>query len=187
VISPNNFKPGMVIKLAGNLYSVVNYQHVKPGKGPAYFRTKLKDIRSEALIDKTFRAQDKLDKAYLQEKKLTFLYQSQGVYYFMDQESFEEIPIDKKRISEITDCLLENSQVEATLSDGEIIEIKLPIFIELTVKSTEPAVKGNTAKNTPTKKAVLETGAEIEVPLFVKPGDKIKIDTRVKEYVGKAR
>jgi elongation factor P len=166
---------------------VVNYQHVKPGKGPAYYRTTLKNIKDETIVEKSFRSDDKISQAFLEEKRLTYLYKDNKIYYFMDQESFEQIPLNKDKIKNIVDYLTENAEVKASLVNDQIIEIKLPTFIELKVEETFPGVKGNTAKNTTTKKATLETGAKIEVPIFVEIGDKIRIDTRSKRYVGKSR
>ena len=187
MISPNQFKSGIVIKLDGELYSIINYQHVKPGKGPAYYRTKLKSIKNETTIERTFRSNDKINEVFLDEKKLTYLYNNHDIYYFMDQDTYEQLPINKKKISNIVDYLAENTEVMAILSEGEIIEIKLPTFVELSIKHTEPGAKGDTAKSTATKSATLETGTRIQVPIFINKGAKIKIDTRSKQYVGKAK
>jgi len=175
----------MTIKLDGKLYSIISYQHVKPGKGPAYYRTKLKSLKDNTISERTFRAVDKVEKVLLDEKKLIYLYNHEDMYYFMDQETFEQLPVNKSQITNVIDYLKEDTEVIAVFFEGKIIDIRLPTFIELSVKYTEPGIRGDTAKSTTTKLAYLETGAKIQVPIFINKGDKIRIDTRSKQYAGK--
>jgi len=186
VISPNQFKSGMIIKLDGKLYSIIGYQHVKPGKGPAYYRTKLKSLKDNTISERTFRAVDKIEKVLLDERKLIYLYNHGDMYYFMDQQTFEQLPVNKNKIINLIDYLKEDTEVIGIFSNGKIIDIKMPTFIELLVEYTEPGIRGDTAKSTTTKLAHLETGAKIQVPIFINKGDKIRIDTRSKQYAGKA-
>lgn len=187
MISPTQFKSGIVIKVDDKLYSIISYQHVKPGKGPAYYRTKLKSVESDAIIEKTFRSEQKVKKAFLEEKKLTYLYKHDNLYHFMDQTTYEQLAINKSVCEDIIDYLKDGTEVIALTVDGKMIQVSLPNFIELKVKYTEPGFKGNTAKSTSGKMAILETGAKIQVPLFINEGDEVKLDTRTKEYVSKAK
>jgi elongation factor P len=184
MIGTNQFKNGMTIILNGGIYSIVNFQHVKPGKGGAFVRTKLKNIKSESLIDKTFRAGEKVEQAYLEEKKMQFLYRHGGFYHFMDQQHFEEMALSKEQLSNKVRFLKENMVLSIAVCNGKIVDINLPNFVELEIKHTEPGLRANTVKAA-TKQAALETGAQIEVPLFVNKGDVIKIDTRSGRYVSR--
>ncbi len=187
MISPTQFKAGIVIKVDNKLFSITSYQHVKPGKGPAYYRTKLKNLKTGVIIEKTLRSDEKIENVFVEEKKLTYLYHDHEIYYFMDQENYEQLPLNKNVCGDILDFLIENTEVTATIAESEIISLNLPNFIELRIKHTEPGAKGDTAKSTSTKTALLENGAEIQVPIFINEGDKIKIDTRIKQYAGKAK
>lgn len=187
MISPTQFKAGMVIKFNNQLYSILSYQHVKPGKGPAYYRTKLKNINDSTIVEQTFRSEEKIDTAYLDEKKMTFLYEEQGILHFMDSQTYEQIAINKKQCSDIIGLLSDGTEVTAVIADGKIIDITLPNFITMRVAYAEPGARGDTVKSSSTKTAELETGARVQVPLFINKGDIIKIDTRKREYVGKAK
>lgn len=182
MISTNQFKSGMAIVVDKEIYQIVEYQHVKPGKGGAFVRTKLKNLRTYKTLDKTFRPDEKFDEAFIEEKKIQYLYNSQDTYHFMDQETYEEVSFEKDKIGDILGLLKENMVVTAVYCKNEILEINLPMFIELKIVSTEPGFKGDTAKNS-FKPATLETGASIQVPLFVNEKDVIKIDTRTISYV----
>ena len=182
MISTNQFKSGMAVVVDGDIYQIVEYQHVKPGKGGAFVRTKLKNLRTNKTLDKTFRPDEKFEEAFIEEKKILYLYNSQDTYHFMDQETYEEISFDKERLGDILDLLKENMVVAAVYCKNELLEINLPMFIELKIVETEPGFKGDTAKNS-FKPATLETGALIQVPLFVNEDDMIKIDTRTHSYV----
>lgn len=185
--SPAQFKSGIVIKVDNKLYSIISYQHTKPGKGPAYFRTKLKNIQNNSIIEKSFRSDEKVEDVFLHEKKLIYLYHDENTYHFMDQSTYEQLSINKKEFHHISDYLKDNTEVTVTFGDGKIIAVNLPNFIELKIKYTEPSIKGNTAKNTITKTAIIETGAKVQVPIFIKEGDKIRLDTRTKQYAGKVK
>ena len=166
----------------GDIYVIVDYQHVKPGKGGAFVRTKLKNLRTKRILDKTFRAEERFQDAFVEEKKAQYLYAGADTYHFMDQQTFEEISIDAERLSGIVNYLKENMEISLLCYQNEILEAKLPMFISLKIEHTEPGIKGDTAKGS-FKPAVLETGATVQVPLFIDTGDVIKIDTRTGEYV----
>ena len=184
MISTNQFKNGMTIMLNGGIYSIVSFQHVKPGKGGAFVRTKLENFKTGNLTDKTFRAGEKFQQAFLEQKKMQFLYRHGQLYYFMDQKSFEQVELSKERLGEKIRFLEENMVFSMAVCDGAIVDINLPNFVELKVKHTGPGHRGNTVKSA-SKTATLETGAQIEVPLFVNTGDTIKIDTRSERYVSR--
>lgn len=187
MISPTQFKTGMVIKYDNKLYTIVSYQHVKPGKGPAYYRTKLKGLDHDAVIENTFRSDEKIETAFIDEKKLTYLYNDGDMYHFMDQESYEQLPLSKEICKDIIDFMTDGTEVTASVANNKIISVSLPNFVDLNVAKAEPGAKGDTAKSTASKNITLETGAEIMVPNFINQGDKIRIDTRTKAYAGKAK
>lgn len=170
--------------LNGQIYTILSFQHVKPGKGGAFVRTKLKDLKSGNLIDKTFRAGEKVEQAFLEEKKMQFLYRQGESFHFMDQESFEELELSQERLGDKVRFLKEDMVLSVAVCSGAIMDINLPTFVELRVKHTEPGVRADTVKS-PAKEAVLETGAKIDVPLFINQGDLIKIDTRTGEYISR--
>lgn len=172
----------MIIELEGKLYSIVEFLHVKPGKGGAFVRTKLKNIQTGAVIDKTFKAGEKCEEVKLEEKKMRYLYHTDDLYYFMDMESFEQEPIRKSALGKALSFLKENLEVTITKHKGKIVGVELPIFVELQVKETAPGVKGDTASGG-SKPAIVETGFSISVPLFINEGDTIKVDTRTGAYV----
>ncbi len=178
----SDFRPGLVIKLDGELASIVDYQHVKPGKGGAFLKTRLKNLKTGQLIEKTFRSGEKIDKAYLEEKKCEYLYRTDDLLYFMDQANFEELVLTDSQVGDAKEYLKENTTVRAVMYEGELIGVELPTFVELEVVNTEPGVRGDTVSRT-TKPAELETGASVQVPLFVNTGDRIKVDTREGKYV----
>jgi len=182
MISANQIKTGMVIKLEGKLYAVVGFTHTKPGKGGAFLRIKMKDISSGQTLERTISTDQKIDNAYVEEKKLTYLYYDAQGWHFMDDENFEEVLLFQDAIEGLKDFLKENSHLDATLYEGRIVALSLPLFVELKITDTQPGFKGDTVK-AGTKPAKLETGAVIQVPLFIDKGDVIKIDTRTGEYV----
>lgn len=184
MISTNQFKNGVSIIVDGDLYIIVEFQHVKPGKGGAFVRTRLKNMRSGNTIERNFRAGEKFEEAFIESKKLQFSYRSANSYHFMDQETFDEIIWDEDQLADIKDFLKENMVITASLYNKKIIDLSLPMFVELQVVEAEPGIKGDTAKAT-LKPVKLETGATVFVPLFVEVGNTIKIDTRRKEYVGR--
>ncbi len=184
MISTDEFKNGIAIKLEGELYAIVEFQHIKPGKGGAFVRTKLRNLKQKTIIDKTFRAGEKVEDAFIEERKLQFLYKSSELYYFLDYETYEEIFISEDELGKGVKFLKDNLEVSGRFCDGKLIGVNLPIFVELKIKYTEPGIKGDSARSN-SKSAVLETEASIQVPLFVKTGDLVKIDTRTGEYVGR--
>lgn len=181
MITTNDLKNGMTVFYDGVLYEVLYFQHVKPGKGGAFVRTKLKNLYTGAIIDKTFRAGEKIEQAILETKKMQYLYKDEH-YIFMDNQTFEQVEIDDIYIGDKKRFLVENLEVTVTFYKGKPISIELPITIETKVIRTEPGVKGDTVSNV-LKPAEIETGAKIQVPLFINEGDIIKIDTRTGQYV----
>lgn len=181
-ISINQLRNGQTLLVDREVYQVIDLQHVKPGKGAAFVRTKLKNLRTEALIERTFKGDERIEEAFIEERKLQFLYSTKDLYSFLDQQTFEEIQLDREKIEEIALFLKEDQGVSAFFYRDQILNISLPNFVELEVKQTEPGIRGDTAKGGE-KPAVLETGLTIQVPLFVNEGDRIKIDTRTTKYV----
>jgi len=184
LISTSDFKRGLTIELNGEIYSIVGFQHVKPGKGGAFVRTKLKNVKTGLVVDKTFRAGEKMEQAIIDRKTMQYLYNDGNNYCFMNKENYEQISISKEQISELVELLKEGNDVEVVFCEGNIIGAELPNFMSLKVIKTMPGVKGNTVSGA-LKPATLETGAIIQVPLFIKEGDIIKIDTREKKYIGR--
>ena len=180
-----DFRNGLVIQLEGALYQIVYFQHVKPGKGGAFVRTKLKNILSGAVIDRTFRAGERVEEVRLERRPLQYLYNSAGIYYFMDLDTFEQHPVGAGTVEAQSKFLTENTVVDALFHEGRILLIELPTFIELEVSETDPGLRGDTATGG-TKPAKLETGAVVQVPLFVNAGDRIRVDTRTEQYLARA-
>lgn len=185
MISTNQFKNGMTIDVDGETYLIVDFQHVKPGKGGAFVRTKLKKVKSGAVVDKTFRAGEKVEQARLTKKQSQYLYNTGSEFIFMDQTTFEQIELNKDKVGSAIEYLKENMQVTLLDIDGEIFGIDLPITVDLAVTQTSPGVKGDTVSGG-TKVAEVETGAKVNVPLFIEIGDVVRIDTRNGLYVTRA-
>jgi len=181
MISTSDFKNGLTIIYDNTLYKILYFQHVKPGKGGAFVRTKLKNLDSGATLDKTFRAGEKMDRAILETKKMQFLYKDEH-YNFMDMANYEQIQLSEDQVSDEKDYFLENMELSVVYHNDRPISIELPIFIEASVVETEPGIKGDTV-GTSFKPAKIETGAKVQVPLFINDGDRIKIDTRTGEYI----
>ncbi|MFH1655542.1 MAG: elongation factor P [Candidatus Omnitrophota bacterium] len=181
-VSITQLKPGLSILINNEIYSVMEYQHVKPGKGGAFVRTRLKNLITGSVIDKTFKSDDKIQDAYIEQKKLRYIYHDGNLYHFMDQDTFEDSIISKEQMGNTIKFLKDNLDVTAFFYKDRLIRIELPTFINLKIKQTEPGVRGDTAKAA-TKPAELETGAVVQVPLFVDVGDVIKVDTRTESYV----
>ena len=182
MITPNQFKTGLTLEYEGGIYVIVDFQPVKPGKGGAFTRTKMRNLRTKKMLDRTFRVEEKLEVAFIEEKKMLYLYSAADTYHFMDQETFEQVTMDVSVLSDIVGYLKENMDVSIISFKKELLEVKLPIFVELVITHTEQGVKGDTSKSS-LKPATVETGATIYVPLFINQGDKIKIDTRTGAYV----
>ena len=182
MISTSDFKRGLTVELNGEICSIVDFQHVKPGKGGAFVRTKLKKLKTGIILDKTFRAGEKMEQAIIDRKTMQYLYNDGNSYCFMDKENYEQVSLSKEQISEIVDLLKEGNDIDIAFCKGELVGAELPNFMSLKIIKTVPGVKGNTVSGA-LKPATLETGAIIQVPLFIKEGDVIKIDTREKKYI----
>lgn len=185
MITAGDFRNGVTFEMDGQVCQVVEFQHVKPGKGAAFVRTKIKNVITGAVTERTFSPTDKFENAYVERREMQYLYADGDLYYFMDMESFEQIPIDSHVLGDSLKFVKEEMMVKILSYKGSVFAIEPPTFVELEITATEPGVRGDTATNT-MKPATLETGAEIKVPLFVNVGDKIKIDTRVGEYLSRA-
>ncbi len=182
MISTAQFKNGMTIEIDGTIYQIVEFQHVKPGKGGAFVRTKLKNYRTGAVIDKTFRAGESVEQARVNRRSMQYLYSDGSGYVFMDTETYDQINIPESALTEEKKYLKENMNVLVAIHEGEALGVELPTAVELEITHTEPGVKGNTASGA-TKPATLETGVVVQVPLFVNVGDIVKVDTRTGEYI----
>ena len=177
-----DFRNGFTFKDNSELFSIIEFQHVKPGKGGAFVRTKLRNVKTKAVIDRTFRAGEKVDEVRLERKPYEYLYNDGTFYVFMDNETYDQIQIGKELIGESVKFLKENSPSEILFYGETPIEVEIPTFMELEVVQTDPGFKGNTAQSA-TKSAILSTGAEINVPLFIEIGNVVKVDTRTGEYM----
>ena len=185
MISVNDFKTGVTIEMDGQAWQVVEFQHVKPGKGAAFVRAKLKNVKTGGSVEKTFRGGEKVPRAHLDKREMQYLYNDGEGYVCMDTENYEQITINAEALGDGVKWLLENMNIHVLLYQGNILGLELPNFVELEVTDTEPGVKGDTATGA-TKNATLETGATVKVPLFINTGDKIRIDTRIGEYLDRA-
>ncbi len=185
MMAASEFRNGVTIEIDNAIFTVIEFQHVKPGKGAAFVRTKLKNITSGGVIEKTFRPTEKVARAHIDRKDMQYLYNDGELYYFMDNETFEQISINAANVGKSLEFVKENDSVKIMSHNGSILGIEPPLSVELEIIDTEPGFKGDTATNS-LKPATLETGAKINVPLFVNVGDVIKIDTRTKEYIGRA-
>ncbi|MFT5222077.1 MAG: elongation factor P [Glaciecola sp.] len=186
MVSTNNLKNGMTLLIDGKLKQVVENQHHKPGKGQAVVRTKLKDVESGKVVDTTFRAGLDVEQAIVERKALQFLYREQDRFVFMDTSTFEQKYVEDDVAGNTADWLLEGETMEVAEYDGRIITVDLPASVELDVTFTEPGLAGDTASGNASKPATLETGVEVQVPLFIKIGEKIKVDTRTGKYLSRA-
>ena len=184
-VSTNQFKNGMHISLDGGVWRIVEFQHVKPGKGGAFVRTKLKSLESGAVVDRTFRAGERFPRVHTEVKNLQYLYDAGDDVVFMDEETFEQLHLPRALVEDALDFLQPSSSVQVLTVDGRPSGIQLPASVELTVTETSPGVRGDTVTNV-TKPATLETGAVVHVPLFVNAGDRIKVDTRERRYISRA-
>ena len=182
MISTNDFHTGLTIELEGDIYTVVDFQHVKPGKGSAFVRSRLKNIRSGAVVEKTFRAGEKVPRALIERKEMEYLYNTGEEYIFMDTESYEQISLSLSQVEDNIKYLRENARLQVLFYQEKIIGVELPHFVELKVAETEPGFKGDTAAGGG-KPAKLETGLVVQVPFFINEGDILKIDTRSGTYI----
>jgi elongation factor P len=185
MITAGDFRNGATFELDGQVFQIVEFQHVKPGKGAAFVRTKLKNVITGATVERTFNPTDKMPKAHIERKDMQYLYNDGDLYYFMDTETFEQLPISKDTIGDTFKFVKENMTVKILSFKGSVFGIEPPTFVELEVIETEPGFKGDTATGA-TKPATLETGAVVKVPLFINQGEIIRIDTRTGEYLERA-
>ena len=185
VIYASDFRNGVTVELDGEVYTIVEFQHVKPGKGAAFVRAKLKNIKSGGAIERTFRPEEKMGRAHIERKDMEYLYNDGDLYYFMDSETYEQIGLTSEQLGDALRFVKENDVVKILSHNGNVFGVEPPLFVELVVTHTEPGAKGNTATNV-MKPATLETGAVIKVPLFINVGDVLKIDTRTGEYLSRA-
>lgn len=182
MISAGDLRKGTTFEMDGNVYTVVDFLHVKPGKGAAFVRAKLRNVIQGGVVDTTFNPTDKLQEAVIERKDMQYLYNDGELYYFMDQETFEQIPLDYDKVQEAIKYLKENMFASIKFYKGSAFSVEAPNFVELEVTQSEPGVKGNTATNA-LKPATVETGAQVMVPFFINEGDVIRIDTRSGEYM----
>ena len=184
MIMAGDFRKGVTVEIDGVVWSISDFQHVKPGKGAAFVRTRLKNVMTGAVLERTFSPTDKYPLAHIETKDMEYLYSDGELYYFMDIETYEQIPLNFEQVEDAIDFIKENDQVKMRFYKGSAFSVEAPNFVELKVTETEPGFKGDTATGT-TKPAVVETGYHIAVPLFVNEGDIIRIDTRSGEYMSR--
>ena len=184
MISAGDFRNGVTIELEGNIFQIIEFQHVKPGKGAAFVRTKLKNIKSGGVVEKTFRPTEKCPQARIDRKDMQYLYSDGDLFYFMDVESYDQIALAQDAIGDALTFVKENEMCKVCSHNGNVFAVEPPLFVELVITDTEPGFKGDTATGA-TKPAMVETGAKVLVPLFVDQGDTIKIDTRTGEYLSR--
>lgn len=181
-ISTNDFKTGMTLELDNGLFSVVEFQHVKPGKGGAFVRTKIRNVRTGAVIDRTFNAGVRVEQAIVEKKDMQFLYRDGDDYVFMDTDSYDQQNVNPTALGDAADYMIEGMKAILSFFNGEIVQVEIPASVELTIAETEPGLQGDRVSGA-RKPATLETGKVIQVPLFVGPGEKVKVDTRTGDYI----
>ena len=184
MISAGDFRNGITIELDNNVFQIIEFQHVKPGKGAAFVRTKLKNIKSGGVVERTFRPTEKCPQARIDRKEMQYLYEDSDLYYFMDTETYDQIALNSETVGDALKFVKENEMCKVCSHNGSVFSVEPPLFVELDITDTEPGFKGDTATGA-TKPATVETGAVVSVPLFVEQGDKIKIDTRTGEYLSR--
>ncbi|MGI6664231.1 MAG: elongation factor P [Christensenellaceae bacterium] len=182
MISAGDFRKGVTIEIDGQVWVIVDFQHVKPGKGAAFVRTKIKNVMTGGVLERTYSPTDKFPKAMVERKEMEYLYSDGGLYYFMDMETYEQLPLNQDLVEEALPYIKENMQVTVRFYKGDAFSVEAPNFVELVVTETDPGFKGDTATGG-TKPATLETGAKVNVPLFVNVGDAVRVDTRTGEYM----
>ena len=185
MVVAGDFKNGITFEMDGNVFQVIEFQHVKPGKGAAFVRTKMKNVITGAVIERSFSPTDKFDSAYIERRDMQYSYNDGDLYYFMDMESFDMVPLNKEVLPDSFKFVKEEMMCKLCSFKGKVFSVEPPTFVELEITDTDPGFAGNTATNT-LKPATLETGAEIKVPLFIEVGEIIKIDTRTGEYLSRA-
>lgn len=182
MISTNQFKNGMAIRVDGKRFIILYFQHVKPGKGGAFVRTRLRNMDTGAVIEKTFRAGEKVESIRTESRPMQFLYGDGDLMYFMDSETYDQIPVPREVVGEAADFIVEGGEVSLLFADGEIVSVEPPAHVDLEVVRTDPGVRGNTAQGG-SKPATLETGLTVQVPLFISEGERVRVDTRTREYL----
>ena len=185
MVTAGDFRNGVTFEMDGKVYQILEFQHVKPGKGAAFVRTKIRDVIAGSVVEKTFNPTDKYPTAFVERKEMQYSYSDGDTYYFMDMETFDTIPVSPAELGDNFKFVKEEMICKILSYKGKVFGVEPPTFVELEITATEPGVKGDTATNA-TKPATLETGAEIRVPLFINEGDKIRIDTRTGEYMERA-
>ena len=185
MVTAGDFRNGVTFEMDGKVYQIIEFQHVKPGKGAAFVRTKIRDVIAGSVVEKTFSPTDKYPTAYVERKEMQFSYADGGLYNFMDMETYDMVPVSEAELSDNFKFVKEEMICKILSYKGKVFGVEPPTFVELEITATEPGIKGDTATNA-TKPATLETGAEIRVPLFVNEGDRIRIDTRTGEYMERA-
>lgn len=185
MISTNDFRNGVTVEIDGNAWQVVEFQHVKPGKGAAFVRAKMRNLQTGATVERTFNAGEKMPKAHVEKRSMEFLYQDGDEYHVMDMESFEQTSLTKEQLGNAPNFLKENMQISVLSFQGNIFSVELPMSVELEVVATDPGIKGDTATGG-SKPATLETGYIVKVPLFINVGDVLRIDTRSGDYIERA-
>jgi elongation factor P len=181
----NDLKNGMALNLPEGLFQVVEFQHVKPGKGGAFVRTTLKNVRTGAVVDRTFRGGEKVEQAVIDKREMNFLYRDGGDFVFMDNESYEQLTVPPASLGDSANYIVDGSTVQLAMYNGEIVGVELPASVELSVTDTEPGIQGDRVSGA-RKPATLQTGLVVQVPLFVNVGDRLKVDTRTAEYITRA-
>ena len=184
MISASDFRNGITIELDNNVFQIIEFLHVKPGKGAAFVRTKLKNIKSGGVVERTFRPTEKYPQARIDRKDMQYLYSDGDLFYFMDTETYDQIALNAETIGDALKFVKENEMCKVCSHNGSVFSVEPPLFVELEITETEPGFKGDTATGA-SKPAIVETGAQVSVPLFVEQGDKIKIDTRTGEYLSR--
>lgn len=185
MISTNDMRPGQTLELDGTLFTIVQYQHVKPGKGQAFVKTKLKNVKSGSVVDKTFRADEKVNLAVLDKREMQYLYQDQAGLVFMDNQTYEQLHVPPDMLGDAVQFLKDGTLCQVPVYEGTPVGIDLPVTMELEITETEPGLKGDRVSGA-LKPATLETGATVQVPLFLEKGERVKIDTRSGEYISRA-
>lgn len=182
MVTAGEFRKGMTVEIDGQVWMIVDFQHVKPGKGAAFVRTKIKNVMTGSVLERTFNPTEKYPKAMVERKEMQYLYSDGELYYFMDTETFDQLPLNHDKVEEAIQYITENMNVTIKFFKGDPFSVEAPNFVELTVAETEPGFKGDTA-TAGNKPAILETGAKVMVPLFISEGEKIRVDTRTGEYM----
>ena len=186
MIDTSDFRNGLGIELDGNVFTIVEFQHVKPGKGGAFVRTRLKNVRTGAVLEKTFRAGERMEQAILDRRPMNYLYNQDGEYFFMDMETFDQISVPRTLLGDSVKYLKEETEVQVMRHNDQVIGVDIPLFMELEVVEADPGLRGDTASGG-SKPARLETGAVVQVPLFIGVGERIRVDTRTDTYLERAK